>query len=390
MSEISSKSKSQSSFDLIELIRLLLNYKKFIIGTMLLMGLIAAFILYFIMKPVYLSTGIVKTTFKPSSLGGLLSGNALGDMAGLGDLAGGSGLKELALYENILTSRRNIEDAITKFNLNSEWEFKYTQDAVKYFRENVLEISKDKIAGTMDIGIYDIDPKRAQEIAEYMIFQLNKINTEMNIQNARSNREFVEARYNLVLKDLKIAEDSLKIYQEKYGLAPDISIKAASQAEIQIETEIRSEEVKLDLLKKILNPEESEVKLQEEKIFALKKQLNEIQSQPYSYDSKLNLHGTPDIVMNFLRLQKQVEIQNKIQAFLLPLYEQAKIEEKKETPTVITLDYPNFPEKKTKPQRVKNIALVLLFTFVVSSVIVAVYDKIKSSQILKVIFSKKE
>lgn len=390
MSENKNSNKPQSSFDLIELIKILLNYKKFILVSMLIMGLITAFILYFIMKPVYLSAGTVKTTFKVSSLGGLLGSGALGDMAGLGDLAGGSGLKELALYENILQSRRNIEETLTKFNLNAEWEFKYTQDAVKYFRENMLEITKDKIAGTMEIGIYDIDPKRAQEIAEFMISQLNKINTEMNVQNARSNREFVEARYNLLLKDLKNAEDSLKLFQERYGLAPDISIKAASQAEIQLETEIKSEEIKLDLLKKILNPEEAEVKLQEEKILALKKQLKEIQNQPYSYDSKLNLYGTPDIVMGFLRLQKQIEIQNKIQAFLLPLYEQAKIEEKKETPTVITLDYPNFPEKKSKPQRVKTIAMVLFFSFVTSSVIVAMYDKIKTSQILKIIFKRKE
>jgi capsule polysaccharide export protein KpsE/RkpR len=390
MTENTNENKPKNAFDLIDLIKILLNYKKFIIITMLTTGLVAAFFLYFVMEPIYLSKGTVKTTFKASSIGGLIGGGGLGDMVGLGDLAGGSGLKELALYENILSSRRNIEEIITKFNLNSEWQFKYMQDAVKYFREEVMEISKDKIAGTMDVGIYDKYPKRAQEMAEFMIFQLNKINTEMNVQNAKINREFIEARYNLLLKDLKTAEDSLKLYQDRYGLAPDISLKAASQTEIQIEAEIKSEELKLDLLKKILNPEESEVKLQEEKISALKKQLKEIQNQQYSYDNKLNLGGSPDVVMGFLRLQKQIEIQNKIQAFLLPLYEQAKIEEKKETPTVIILDNPNFPEKKTKPQRVKNIAIVLFFSFVFASVLAVLYNKIKSSQILKIIFPKEK
>ena len=46
--------------------------------------------------------------------------------------------------------------------------------------------------------------------------------------------------------------------------------------------------------------------------------------------------------------------------FLLPLYEQAKIEEKRETPTIIILDKPNMSERKTKPKRL-TMAIVLTF-----------------------------
>ena len=301
----------------------------------------------------------------------------LPDIGDLGDLTGSSAAgKELALYENILTSRRCIEEAIIKFNLNEDWDFKYMQDGVKNFRDNILDIKKDKLAGTMDIGIYDDNQTRAKDIAEFMISQLNKINIELNVQNAKANREFIEQRYYLVRQDLRAYEDSLKTYQDSYGIAPDLKAKAVAQAEIQMETEVKSEEIKLEMLRKILSPEASEIKLQENKIADLKNQLYDILNSKDSTAS-LNLKGAPKIILNYLRLVREVEIQNKMLAFILPLYEQAKIEEKKETPSVIILDQPNFPEKKTKPRRLIFILISLVLSFTISSTWFIIYSKWK-------------
>jgi uncharacterized protein involved in exopolysaccharide biosynthesis len=45
--------------------------------------------------------------------------------------------------------------------------------------------------------------------------------------------------------------------------------------------------------------------------------------------------------------------------FLLPLYEQAKIDEKKDTPVVLVLDTAVPPQRKSKPKRT---LIVLIFT----------------------------
>jgi capsule polysaccharide export protein KpsE/RkpR len=324
-------------------------------------GLISIFLFFFIIKPVYLSTTTVKTTAKASGLSGLIP-EGIPDIGDLGGLGGGGGAitKELALYENILLSRRNIEETILKFNLMEDGEFKYMQDAVKNFRENVLEISKDKIAGTMTIGIYDNDPVKAKEMTDFMIYQLNRINTELNVLNAKNNKEFIQERYNVVSLDLSQAEDSLRIFQDVFGIAPDIQVQAALKAEVELEAEIRSEEVKLELLRKLLTSDQPEVKQQEDKINALKMQLNDIQ---YSTDgsSKLQIKGSPEKVLSFVRLKRNVEIQNKILTTLIPMLEQSKIEEKKETPTVLVLDPPNIPERKAKPKRLPK---VLMFSFI--------------------------
>lgn len=365
-------------FSLIEIFK---TYRKQILLPTAIAFVAITIYIFFIAKPIYLSSATVKTSAKTSGIAALLGGAGMPDVGGLEELTGGGVVgRELSLYENILMSRRCVEEAIVKFNLNDDWDYKYMQDAVKYFREKVLEIKKDKIAGTMDIGVYDTSPQRAKEIVEFLIDKLNTINIELNVQNARNNREFIEARYKTARQDLKRTEDSLRHFQDIYGIAPDVITKLVAQTEVQLEAEIASEEVKLDLLKKIVSPDQNEVKLQEEKISLLKKQLNDVKNSPDVNNSVLRLKGKPEIVINYLRLVREVEIQNKILQFLLPVYEQAKIEEKKEMPSVLVLDPPTLPEYKAKPKRVLIISIVTILMLGMSYLVAFVRYQVRNAR----------
>lgn len=368
--------KHNKEITIAELIRIFLKYKNKILLISLIVFILSTLFAFFVLEPIFLSTSTVKTTSKASGLTGLLSAG-LPDLSEFGDLAaGGSAGGQLALFENILVSRKCVEGAIIRFKLNDEWKYKYMEQAVKHFRTEVIEITKDKIAGTMEIGIYDKNPLRAKEIVDFMISQLNEVNIELNVQDAKNNREFIEARYEEVKTDLKNAEDSLKVFQYKFGVAPDLLIKTATTSALQIEAEIKSEEVKLDILRKIVAPDQPEIKAQEEKIIALKQQLNSI-SDNYIGDNILSLKGAPDVALNFIRLSRDVEIQNKILTFVVPLVEQAKVEEKKEMPSVLILDPPIVPEVKAKPKR---IIIILIATFIagfISFLIFFTYTKWK-------------
>lgn len=324
-------------------------------------GVITALLVFFVVSPLFLSTATVKTTGKIVGF----SIPEMPDLSGIGDLAGiNSTSKELALYENILLSNRCLIETIVKFGLNED--FEYMQDAVKSFKQNNLVITKDKIAGTMNIGVYDKDPARSREIVEFLVSQLNSINVDLNRQNARNQREFIEERYIQAENDMRNAEDSVRIYQDQYGILPDAQIRATSQTELDLEAQIRSEEIKLELLKKIISPDQSEVKMAEDKIGVLKKELDDIRN---STDNryKLKLRGQPEMLLNFYRLVAEVDKQKKILTILLPIYESSKIEEKREIPTILVLDNPLVPEKKSKPKRLTTVAIVSLIAFVLSA-----------------------
>lgn len=370
------KEDNGSELRLIDYLNIFWGYRKFIIWFTSVCTLVTIFMVFFVMDPIFYSYATVKTTSKSGDISSLIGGAGLTGMD-FGELAGGGSVyKELALYDNILTSRRALEELIIKFNIIEEEKFKYMYDALKYVRENVIELKKDKIAGTMEIGAYDKDPKKAKEIVEYLVGTLNKINIELNVLNAKNNREFIESRYNLAKEDLKKSEDSLKAFQDIYGIAPDAQIKAASQVGIQLEVEIKSEEVKLEIMKKILSNDQPEIKQQTEKINLLKTQLNKMRSES-SVDDLLALKGKPDVAINFLRLARNIEIQTKIVTFLLPMYEQSKIEENRVTPTVLVLDYPFEPDKKVKPKRLTVTVVVFLIALLSSAGISIISEKWK-------------
>ncbi len=344
------------------------NWKK-ILYTALVFGAITAIFVFFIIPPLFLSTATVKTSGKIVGL----NLPDLPDISSLGDITGtGAYSKELALYENILNSNRCLTETIIKFNLNED--FKYMQDAVKSFKENKMLIVKDKIAGTMNISVYDEDPVQSKDIVDFLVYELNKINTELNKQNAKNQREFIEERYLLAKDDLKKAEDSLRIYQDIYGFSPELQLRTSSALELELEAQIKSEEIRLELLKKIISPSQSEVKMSEDKLSALKNELNNIQNSPDN-SFKLNLKGKPELVLNFYRLQREVETQNRILSILLPMYESSKIEEKREIPSILVLDNPLVPEKKSKPKRLTTIAIVILLSSVFTTGFIILRNK---------------
>jgi len=348
---------------LLDIIIIFLKYKKKILITTLMICVLSIVLYFFVFDLIFLSTASIKSTGKSGGLLGSLT-EGLPDISGLDDigLSGGKSAKELASYEEILNSRRCLDELIVKYGLMEREDYKYMEDAIKDFRENKLQVKTEKIAGIMTIGVLDKDPVLAKDMVEFLLSQLDKINIELSVMTAKNNREFIEKRYYQAKEDLTRSEDSLKAYQVIYGIAPDLQVKAAAQSVFTLEAELKAEEVKLDVLKKILSADQPEVKTQEAKVNSLRSKIGEIQTSTDLTDF-LRLGNSPQVVMSYLRLQREVEIQGKIVAFLLPVYEQSKIEEKRETPTIVILDKPYVAERKTKPKRLTMVVILTILGF---------------------------
>ncbi|MEK7249817.1 MAG: hypothetical protein AAB209_05270, partial [Bacteroidota bacterium] len=78
----------------------------------------------------------------------------------------------------------------------------------------------------------------------------------------------------------------------------------------------------------------------------------------------------PDLGIEFVRRFRNVEIQYKILQFITPLYEQAKVEERRQTPSVIVLDKAGPAERKAKPKVSLYGLLALVISLVVSLFVV--------------------
>ena len=187
---------------ILEIISVFLANRKKIFLFAAITCVVAIVLYFFVFDLIYASTASVKSSPKSSCLLGGLDGG-LSDIGGIDDfgLGGGKTAKELAGYEEILISRRCLEPLILKFGLMEREEYDFMEDAVKDFRESKLKITQEKLAGILYITVLDKDKLLAKEMVEFLLEQLNKINVEMNVLNAKNNREFIEKRYSQAKED---------------------------------------------------------------------------------------------------------------------------------------------------------------------------------------------
>jgi len=294
-------------------------------------------------------------TLLPPRTQGLLGGLSpfaalLKDFTPTGSAArmGGSGSVN---YLAILKSRRAWEQIIRRYDLMTVYDIDdgSMEKTLKEFESNLnIEVSED---GSIDVGILDRDSLRAAAMANGMVETLNAIAIELGTTEARSNREFLGKRVADTRTELAAAEDALKRYQEQKGviiLSDDAKSTAAAIGEL-FAKKVRLD-VELSVLQKTTGGENA----------AYKQLLLEQQ------ETQRKLSTFPEIGITSFRLYRDVLIPQKVLEFLIPMYEQARLEEQKDIPVVIVLDKAVPAEKKARPRR-----LIIVASSALSSLILA-------------------
>jgi tyrosine-protein kinase Etk/Wzc len=235
----------------------------------------------------------------------------------------------------------------------------------KELLDNTEIIAQDE--GNLTISVYDKDPQRAANMANYLVELLNNTNSELQVQNAKGNREFIEQRYQKNLADLRAAEDAMKAFQIKYGVvAVPEQTEATIKAGAEMYGKLAGKEIELDVLKRTASESHPGVVAAEVEVQEIKKKLRDMNSGSLTAGDDMNVlvpyKNAPELGAQYIRLYRNVQIQNKILEFIVPLYEQAKVEEQRNTPSVVVLDRASVPERKAKPK----VLLVALIAFVVS------------------------
>ena len=275
-----------------------------------------------------------------------------------------TGTSEMDRYLAILNSETALMKVIGRFDLTKVYDItSYPHEkTIKELLSNVnFEVAEE---GHLQITVYDKDPQRAADMANYFVQVLNDINSELQVQNARANRQFIETRYKKNLADLRSAEDSLKTFQQKYGVvALPEQLEASIKAMAEIYGKMEVQDVELNVLRQTLASGHPSIKSAEIEQAALREKIRSLNT---GTDSKndvkvlIPFRQAPDLGTAYIRLFREVEIQYKILQFVGPLYEQAKVEEQRATPSVIVLDTASVPERKAKPKAALYGLLALL------------------------------
>ena len=289
---------------------------------------------------------------------------------------------------SIVQSRTVMEKVITKFNLiefykvnNIEEALEDLEDAAEFEieEEGTIHISLSVTTGWLHFNEDEIVAKQlCADITNAFVSELDELNKKLNVERASFYRKFIEERYLQNIKDLHTAEDKLKNFQETNNL---VSINDQKTAVIEsasiIKQKILLDQIQLEIYKDAFNPEHSKLEQLKKEIEEFKFKLNELQNGSINESSEnklfLAIADIPDLVLTHLRLQRELEIQTELFKFLTMEYEEAKIEEAKDIPTVQVLDVAKVPERKSKPRRVLLVVTIFLVCLIGNSLVIISY-----------------
>lgn len=239
-------------------------------------------------------------------------------------------------YLAILKSRTANLEVVRKFGLVDVYKTRNRSEeiALKILSGNTLfDIQDDD---NITIEVIDEDPLRASDMANYYVELLNKISYELGSQEARNNREFLEKRVTTTKEELFNAEEALKKYQVKSGMPMSVDPNSPEVKGIgELYVMKAKKDLELAILERTVGPDNP-------MLVQTKTELSEINKKV----SKI-----PNAGMETLRLYREVFIQQQILQFIIPLYEQAKVDEQKTVPVILILDKAVPLEKKYRPQR---------------------------------------
>ena len=284
----------------------------------------------------------------------------------------------------ILKSRTVMETIIKKYNLIEFYKAENIEEALESLADHVsLEIEEE---GTLSIKAhvstgwlhYDKDELKVRElsaeIANEFVNQLDIVNKRLQTEQAVHQRKFLGERYGENLMDLIKAEEKLKQFKENHNI---ISIESQTRTAIEsaaaLKNQILINEVQKGVVSRKLKLNHPEIIGIEDEIRELTVKLHEIE---YGKDTSENVRGNlflvlseiPQIDADLMRLTREVDIQSTLFIYLTQQYEDAKIQEAKNTPTIQLLDPAVTPIKKSSPKRLLMVFIMALITFVFSSI----------------------
>jgi capsule polysaccharide export protein KpsE/RkpR len=327
---------------------------------------------------------------------GLLAGRTLGGMSGLGSLAGNllGGNNSTALFVDLLRSGTVAGDLIDRFHLQAAYHKRYRVDTAKYLARKTT-VTDDKKSGVITITVEDTDPRRARDLAQAYLDELNLLLNHTSTSSAHQERVFIEKRLQKVKADLEQAQQQMSEFSSTHAT---IDIKEQTRAMVDAASKLQAqmilEQSNLDSLRQMYGDGNVRVRAIKARIGALRNQLAKISgsSAPLPVDESTQasdarsigsggselyppLRQLPRLAVPYADLYRQVKVQETVFELLTQQYELARIQEAKDVPVVSVIDSPGIPEKKSFPPRLLVTALLTLISTSIAAALLLAWQR---------------
>lgn len=309
-----------------------------------------------LLLPVWYKSTVV--ILPPSSQSSFSAASLIGQLGFGGFLGEG---EDVNRFMALLKSRTIMEKIAHKYDLQNVYETEDMETTLRALDGNLTyEIGEEN---QLICSILDQDQDRVADMANFIAQCLDSMNIAFYTGQAGNTRKFIESRVFMTLDSLKMLESELTKLMKNEGimsLEDQVSVAIAKAADIK--AEIMSKEIEFEVAQKTIHANNSQIQKLQLELNTLKRKYR---SEFFSSggDGLIpDLSAVPELGIQFLRLKRQSEYYIKVLEFLGPQYEQSKIEEAKQIPTLQVLDPGVRPEKKDKPRRARMVIIAFVLT----------------------------
>lgn len=334
--------------DLIDYVIIIAKKKWLILSLTISILILSYFCIYFFVDEQFEATALIIPSEEDqiSSLSSMVKGFSNLPL-GLGDIKKNS---TVDLYITIIYSRSNLEAIIKKFDLLKEYKLNSLEKTIKALQDNIK--TKETKEGAFIISAVASSREKSANMTNFIVDRLNEAIIALNITRSRENRIFLENRYSEIKENLRNTEDSLKTFQEKSKMyIAEDQTKAIIETFSKLEAELSSKQIELSILEKIHGTESPQFKNAEIAVKEFQLKLASLKSGSGKNSFLLSVNSLPKEALSYYRLYREVMINEKMLEIILPLYENAKFQEKKDAPILQVIDRAVPPELKAYPKR---------------------------------------
>ncbi|MFZ4857079.1 MAG: GumC family protein [Desulfuromonadaceae bacterium] len=358
---------------LFEYLEIILKRKKMIVAVTI-SAFIISLVASILSSPIYQSTAIILPPQQDQGLMGLMMGGGGGALSGLaGGMLGKA--NPVDQYASILVSERIRDVVIDRFNLMEEYKVDYRLQMYKKM-DKIVNIKAGKKDGIITISAENKDPKKAADIANAHIEELDKLMSGISMAGAGQNHGFLEGRLTRAKVELTRAEEALNRFQSKNKA---ISVPDQARASIEgvalLKAQLAVQETQLSALRSQFTDSAQEVKVIKATISTLNSQIARLEGVGIS--SIPSVGSVPDLGQEQVRLMREFKIQETLVELLTKQNEIAKLAEAKNIGNIQIIQKAKAADHHFKLGFRKRHVLMLTFFVFASAVCLVLFQDYK-------------
>jgi uncharacterized protein involved in exopolysaccharide biosynthesis len=236
------------------------------------------------------------------------------------------------VFGEILKSRMLSEAAIERFELMKLYRRKGIDRTVKEFQRH-LSVSVNA-AGVLEVTFEDRDASRAAEVTNFLVSELDRFNVDTYKTRGKRLRQFLQGRVGDVQQQLATAEERLLDWERQHHILSSSESEAAHGV-----SDILAQKFNLETQRAYVR---SYTSAGNTELMNIERQLSALNTE---------IGKLPEVKLEGARLALEVEVQRKLMLLMTAQFEDARMQETRDTPTVTVLDAATAPQLRVRPMR---------------------------------------